>query len=295
MVFVGKDAISQNITGYLGTNNLFVNSEEIKKTQVFESVPWIRNDQVVLHHQVYQYQNTNQAFRLLYSVDEGEVLMNGLQNQGSVKSVITSKNLYIFNSIDYDNDVVPLKALLKIPLPGDYNNLWDAQISEVDDGFIISFLYGKSNRHDIYLADQLTYKFDLSGQVKLMNKRNLIQNPPMLIKDLEYFISPAWKLALDYFPLHPSRDRYLDQRPQVKTLSQGTLKVLIVLAIIYASMTVYLSKNRNITTKNKVMWAILNSILGLPGIISFVFLNQQNNHISEVQLSLHENNKAQHV
>lgn len=295
MLFVGKNTINKKTVGYLGPDNLYISLQEINKDQAFKSVPWVNHDQVVVKNKVYQFQNNSQSFRLLFSANEDEVLLNGLQDQGSVKSIITSKNLYIFDSIDYDNDITPLKAQMAMPLPSDYNNIWDIQIAEVVDRFIVSFHIGKSFRHDVYQAEQLTYDFVFSGPVNLINQRDLNHSPTMLIKDLDYFISPAWKLALDYFPLHPSRDRYLEERPQMQTLSNSTLVTLLILAVMYALITVLLSKKRHVTMTNKLLWTALNTVLGLPGIYSFILLYPKHNRINEAQISLNEKSGAQHV
>ncbi|MFK8010745.1 MAG: hypothetical protein AB8B80_01805, partial [Marinicellaceae bacterium] len=145
MLFVGKKTINQKIIGYLGPDRVFKTLEEITKDQVFTAVPWVSQDQIVVKNSVYQYQNINGLFRLLFSTADNEYLLNGLQDQGSVKTIITNKNLYIFDSIDYKNNEMPLKEVLKMPLPNDYNNIWDMKISEIDDGFILSALIGKSN------------------------------------------------------------------------------------------------------------------------------------------------------
>jgi len=86
-------------------------------------------------------------------------------------------------------------------------------------------------------------------------------------------ISPAWKLALDYFPTHPSRDRYLSQRPQVDRLAKSTYMSLLLLAILYAVMTLTLAKQRAVSGLRKWIWVIFNTVLGLPGIFSFMLLN----------------------
>jgi hypothetical protein len=298
MLFVGKESVSKKIIGYLGPDQKYLDINSHDNDQIFTSIPWVSwvsKDQIVVKNKVYQYQSSQQSFRLLFSANDEEYLLNVLQSQGSVKTIITNKNIYIFDSIDYDNDIIPLEARLIIPLPGDYNNLWDVKVAEVIDRFIISFLYGKSTRHDIYSSEQLVYEFTLSGKINLLNKRSLKQSPSMLIKNLDYFISPAWKLALDYFPLHPSKDRYLTKRPQINTLPQGTLMALLILAIFYASFTYLLSINRNISATKKWIWIIANAVTGLPGILSFILLNPKKSTIAVKNPQTKDHKGAQNV
>ena len=295
MLFVGKNANSRKIIGYLGPDKAFLDVDSINNNKVFTSVPWVNHNQIVVKNNVYEYQNSQQSFRLLYAANDEEYLLNGLQSQGSVKTIITNKNIYVFDSIDYDNDLIPLKAQLIIPLPGDYNNLWDVQITEVIDRFIISFLNGKSTRHEIYNAQQLVYEFTLSGEINLLNKRSLEQSPSMLVKDLDYLLSPAWKIVLDYFPLHPSRDRYLKERPQMKKLSQSTMVTLIILALFYASITYFLSRNRKLIESKKWIWILVNTVLGLPGILSFMIINPKKHFINLKNTQPDNKSEAQHV
>jgi|GEM_PF-4611554 len=298
MLFVGKNTNSRKVIGYLGPDKSFLDVDDINNNQVFASVPWVSwvsKNQIVVKNKIYQYQYSQQSFRLLFSASDDEFLLNILQSQGSIKTIISNKNIYVFDSIDYDNDIIPLQEQLVIPLSDDYNNLWDVQVTEVIDRFIISFLYGKSTRHDIYNAEQLVYEFTLSGDLILLNKRKLEHSPSMLIKDLGYLLSPVWKLALDYFPLHPSRDRYLEQRPQVKKLPQSTITTLILLAIFYASFSYILSKNRNLTTSRKLIWVALNTITGLPGILSFILLNPKKNTLELKKFHTEKQNGAQNV
>ena len=273
MLFVGKNTVNKKIVGYLGPKNTFTKLEETKPVELFPAVPWVQYNQIVVKNKVYEYQSNLQSFRLLFTASDGEYLLNGLQNLGSVHAVISTKRLYLFDSIDYHNNELPLQTQIMMPLLGDYNNLWDIQITEVVDRFILSFLYGKSSRHNIYKAQQLSYEFTLMGEVKLLNQRVLQQSPPLLIKDMDYMISPAWKLALDYFPTHPSRDRYLSQRPQVDRLAKSTYMSLLLLAILYAVMTLTLAKQRAVSGLRKWIWVIFNTVLGLPGIFSFMLLN----------------------
>lgn len=273
MLFIGKNMTNKKIVGYLGPQKFFTLLGEINQNDLFSEVPWVQNDQIVVKNKVYQYQSNQQTFGLLFTVNKDEYLLNDLQDHGSVQAIITSKHLYIFDSIDYHNEKLPLQAQIVIPLPGDYNNLWDIQITEVIDRFILSFLYGKSSRHDIYKAQQLSYEFTLLGQIKLLNQRELQQSPPLLINDLDYMISPIWKWGLDHFPTHPSRDRYLSHRPQVVGLAKNTYISLLILAIFYAVITLILANKRAVSGSKKWIWLIFNTVLGLPGIFSFIMLN----------------------
>jgi hypothetical protein len=298
MLFVGKESVSKKIVGYLGPNQKYLDINSLDNDQVFTSIPWvswISKNQIVVKNKIYQYQNSQQSFRLLFSASDEEYLLNVLQSQGSIKTIITTNNVYIFDSIDYDNDLLPLQARLIVPLPGDYNNLWDVKVTEVIDRFILSFLYGKSTRHDIYSSEQLVYEFTLSGEINFLNKRSLIQSPSMLIKDLDYYISPAWKLALDYFPLHPSKDRYLQHRPQVSKLSQSTITTLILIAIFYASFTFLLSRGRNLNSRTTWTWVLINTVAGLPGILSFVLLNPKLSTVEVKSLQTKDYKGAQNV
>ena len=273
MLFIGNDVVNKITIGYLGPNQLFTQLKNVTQADVFKTVPWVENDQIVVKNKVYQYQSNQKSFRLLFSTNADEYLLNGLQHNGSVKSIITTKTLYLFDSINYDNEELPLQAQVIMPLPDDYNNLWDIQITEVIDRFILTLLYGKSSRQDVYGAQHLSYEITLAGQIKQLNQRDLTQNPTLLIKDLDYMISTAWKLGLDYFPTHPARDRYLDQRPQTRSLSNTTQIVLVILALFYLIITLFLTKNREANGLKKWSWAIFNTVLGLPGVFSFMLLN----------------------
>jgi len=290
MLFVGHDMVNKTTIGYLGPIQLFTQLENVDHEDVFESVPWVQNDQIVVKNKVYQYQSNLNSLRLLFSGNNDEYLLNGLQHNGSVKAIITTKNLYLFDSINYDNEELPLKAQVIMPLPGDYNNLWDIQITEVIDRFILTLLFGKSSRHDVYDAQHLSYEITLSGQIKKLNQRDLTQSPPLLIKDLDYMISPAWKLGLEYFPTHPARDRYLDQRPQARNLSVETKIILVILAMLYLIMTVILTKNREIYGLKKWSWVIFNTVLGLPGVFSLLLLNPKKIKLINHERNLGDNN-----
>ncbi len=273
MMFIGKDLVSNKIVGYLGPKNRHSQVDKITENDIFAAVPWVQYNQIVVKNEVYRYQNNQQIFELVYSAGEDEMLLNGLQNESGVQAIITNKNLYLFDSIDYINDLLPLKNPIKIPLPGDYNNLWDIKITEISDRFILSFLYGKSMRQHVYDAEQLSFEFNLKGHIKLLNQRPLVQRPALLIKDLDYMISFAWKTMLEHFPTHPSRDRYLKQRPQAYGLSDITYLILCMLAIFYAVITLRSAKKRMIHGTKKWVWVLLNTVLGLPGVLTFMLLN----------------------
>jgi hypothetical protein len=282
MLFVGKDQKSQQLLGYLGANT----SDEKTIPEPFLAVPWIEYDQFISGNKIFRYLADTQSLQVLFSVDNNEQLLNVLQHQGSIKSVITTQNIYIIDSNDFDQERFPLSAKLKIPLPGDYNNLWDVNVTEVRDRFILTFLYGKSSRQDIYTAQQLTYEFDLSGHVKLINQRSLENSPPYIVQNLDFILSPAWKTLLDYFPTHPSRDRYLKTRPQVKSYSQKTLIITLVLGLISALLTWFVATKKQVSGLKKWFWIGLNPFFGLAGVISFLLLNEKKQIIvDELNLS----------
>ena len=289
MLFIGNDVVNKTTIGYLGPNHLFTELENVTKEDKFQTVPWVEYDQIVVKNKVYQYQSNLKSFRLLFRGNEEEYLLNGLQHNGSVKAIVTTKNLYLFDSINYDNEELPLQAQVIMPLPDDYNNLWDIQISEVIDRFVLTLLYGKSSRHDVYDAQHISYELTLAGQIKLLNQKGLKQNPPYLINDLEYMVSPVWKLVLDYFPTHPTRDRYLDQRPQSRNLSGTTKIILVILALLYLMITLIQTDRRGVKGLKKWSWAILNTVLGLPGVMSFLLLNPKKFKLINQERNLGDN------
>ncbi len=289
MLFIGKNETNKKTIGYLGPNNFFSKIEETRPSDIFLTVPWVQNNQIVVKNKVYQYQSKLQSFELLFAANKDEYLLSDLQNHGSVYVLLTSQNLYIIDSIDFDNDNFPLTAQVKMALPGDYNNLWDIKITEVIDRFVVSFLYGRSFRHDIYNAEQLSYELTLTGQVKTLNQVALKTSPSLMIENLDYMISPIWKLCLDHFPMHPSRDRYLEQRPQVDKLNTNTYLIIMILAVFYASLTLVLAKNRDVIGSKKWVWAMLNTVMGLPGILSFMLLNPKKYQLLNRQLDRGQN------
>lgn len=273
MLFIGKDVTSKKLAGYLGPNGVYQQIEEAFQAGVFSRVPWVSRQQLVVKNRVFEYQSSQQNLQLLFTAGEEEYLLNGLQSHGAVQSVITNQHVYFFNSIDYQTDALPLQAQIVMPLPDDYNNLWDAQITEVGDKFILAFTYGKSFRRDVYDAKQLSYEFTLGGEIKPLNQRSLTHKPAYLVADLEYMLSPAWKLALDYFPAHPSRDRYLAERRQVSQLPQNTYMKILLMAALYTLTTFFLTRKRTLPPSRKWAWTAFNGVLGLPGLISFLLLN----------------------
>ncbi len=275
MLFIGHNNKSLAFLGYLGADKSSLLISDFSHKERFNAVPWIAGQQLIVRNELYRLNPETQRLEKVFSAQPDEYLLNVLQQQGGINTIITNQNLYIFDAIETQKKQFPLTAVVSMPLPGDYNNLWDIHVVETKAGFLLSFLYGKDPRKDVYQAEQLTYEFNLEGQVQLLAKRPLQHDEGEILRFVDYLISPLWKVVTDRLPPLPGRDRYLAERPQVLALPLHVLLTLIGLAALYFGLSYHWARQRHLSNKQKWIWSLTNVITGLPGLISFLLIHEK--------------------
>lgn len=289
MLFIGHHVETLSEVGYLGPAKVASSASEFSSAERFKSVPWITGHQFIVDNQLFQYDPVTLSIHLVFTAPLNEYLLNGMRRQGSISSLVSTQQLHIFDEVDWDQANFPLQPVLSLPLPDDYNNLWDITVMETRDQFLLSMLYGKDPRKDVYSAFQHTLAFDFSGNFETIAVRPLPHNGGIIINHLDYAVSPLWTVVTDRWPALPARDRYLQERPWPAHLPITVWLMVGVMALVGFFITFRWARKRSLSPGQTWLWSLTNMITGLPGLISFkVVHHSHGKHTIHADLKSHD-------
>ena len=173
MQFIGHRQGTRKYVGRMGPDGTATPEEEPLNAGRFSFVPWIAGMQLACGRNLYRYNGKNQTIELQFELAEGQSFQSPLMPKGSLYSILSERELYLFDGIEIKKDVFPICAMARIELPDDYNNLRDVSLVELRDDYLVSFLSGKDERVRAYGAAQITYRVSRDGNVTLLNRREL--------------------------------------------------------------------------------------------------------------------------
>ncbi|WP_395375692.1 hypothetical protein [Marinicella sp. W31] len=275
MLFVGSNIETLQPAGYLGPEKLGLNLDNFTSAQRFDAIPWVAGEQFIARHTLFMFDDITQNIETVFSAQPDEYILNVLQQQGNINTVITDRNLYVFDTIEVRKKEFPLSPFMALPLPGDYNNLWDINVIQIKNHFLLSFLYGKDPRKDVYPAEQITYQFDFTGHVEQITSRALEHDEGEIMRYADYLISPLWTVTTDRSPPLPARDRYLTDRPWPSHIPTRIRVALVIIGLFCFALTWHWAGRRKLSRFKQVLWSLSNVVTGLPGLVAFALLHEK--------------------
>lgn len=275
MLFVGQYKDDLQAAGYLGPNKRSEQLVDFSTQDRFQAVPWIAGQQFIVGHQLFRYEPVTATVNTLFTAAADEYLLNVLQRQGDINSLITNRQLYLFDAIETQKQQWPLQAFLVMPLPGDYNNLWDISVMQLKDHFLLSFLYGKDPRKVAYPAAQLTYRFGFNGDYQAVASRGLQHDEGPIMRYADFILAPVWAWVADRWPPLPARDRYLSERPWPSQIPMVVLGLWAVLAMIICWLGWRIARRRQLSGPQSWLWLISLLFTGIPGLVALLLLSEQ--------------------
>ncbi len=274
MLFVGQYKDDLQAAGYLGPGKRSDQLTDFSTQDRFQAVPWIAGQQLIVRHQLFRYEPVTATVDTLFTAAADEYLLNVLQRQGDINSLITNRQLYLFDAIETQKQQWPLQAFLVMPLPGDYNNLWDISVIQLKDHFLLSFLYGKDPRKVAYPAVQLTYQFDFNGDYQAVASRVLQHDEGPIMRYADFILAPVWAWVADRWPPLPARDRYLSERPWPSQAPVVVFWLWAVLSGIICWVGWRITRRRQLSGLQSWFWPISLLVTGLPGLVALVLLSE---------------------
>ena len=256
----------------------------------FKTVPNVTNNsygsQVVTDKEIYSYDDDFQQLRLRFRLNgygneygnENESFLSGFNASGTLMNLLTTQNIYFFDSDTAIDTTKTLTPIAVVELPGAHENLSRIEIAVLMDRTIIGFLFGKLSTNGHYPAQQVAIEIDTSNnQIKTLATRELKNGFGEMYYLMDWYISPLTHWVSEYFIKPQLRAEPLKPVSIQSDLQMSTrLKIVIFIMILFSVLLVLgLLRKRDLTTNEKMAWLVLTCLTSVTGLLTFLLLTDK--------------------
>jgi len=282
MLLQGINKKTGKVVGFVGLNGFIENLSTVHNNDRFNLVPFLLKDRfIVTENTVYMMDFEAKELSVKVNVPNGEKMVGRPQFTEGFVSMVTNNYTYLYEPADMFAHFDLAFPAYSLAHPTEIS-----QISRVDtyamvDGFLL-----------IYMGNNY-YGFDKPGAEIIYAKRdNGIQNiykmffekhnDPVLIRHFEYLISPFLH-TLDAMIYHTLKAYPVEEHP-LTTVISGVMPSLVnlvalILHLLSIVIVFWLSRLINLDTKKSRLWLIMTGLIGIPALLSFVFINKVKGNI----------------
>lgn len=276
MVYVGRDMINEQFRGYLGVRGFIADGKALEAADRFTRIPRIFGANLIAAgNQLLEVDFKRKALFVRHQLEAGDLYVATPVAAFDKIWLKSQKALYILDQTDFTKSSDTLTADYMYPHPVDTKVDVGIDFTEVPDGYLV--LYGSRNFNG-YAKGGATLVFipHESKPAGLATVAFNRQQVPDWIYFQKFIFSPIFNnlvegtigTILQFRPLPPEGERYFWQQK----LNVGVYWFTVLLALLSAVATWLLSARREISKSNRLLWTVLNLVLSLPGLISFVLL-----------------------
>ncbi|WP_342116327.1 hypothetical protein [Pseudoduganella sp. OTU4001] len=188
---------SQDAGGFIGRNTF---TGERKAFLAVDSLPLVDQSEsgqvhAVLPHSAATYHPASMSWRTVLRVPDDEILLGGtVTGKATRHYVVTTKRLIVMEGGQ------SLRELFGIALPGPAAELASVEVTNLDDGILASFLFGKRLIDGVPAGDQVILYVAPDGRAVEVARRPLTHDFPTLFEHKDWWTSPLLH-AVDTLPL----------------------------------------------------------------------------------------------
>lgn len=278
---------------YLNEERKLGLTSENGQVKSFKTIPTLRTHfesrQIITEKEVYFYDVDFQKLNLRVSISNDETLLSGLYQTGSLMSLITTKNIYLFNTNNVKNSSKLLIPDTIIEIPGAHENLSQVDLAEMIDSTLVSLLFGRNSSTGLFPAQQITIEVDSStNKIRTLATRPLKHDFSEVYYQMDWAISPMTKWYYqDLIKPWLNTDTIKPESPRVQVILSNKIKMLILIITLSSVLLTFLcSKKRSKTTIERWSWIALTCLTSVTGF--FVFLLLSDKHIELKQIKIKE-------
>ena len=278
-VFIGQTLPAKSPVGALTLSGVKP-LENLDPSDRFSQIPRIvraRENFLVGPHDVFQYDFKSQTLLRRFSVGEDELILSGLQRHKGFATIVSTKQLYLFDGYEVEKDLLPLTAFAWVAIPNQWKSLERISIAELVDGYVIEFIYGRNAINRPYRTSQSVFIATIAGDVKEISSQDIPFDYSELISHSGYWLSPFYFYTLEFLgnKYNAYDSSYMDASRLFRYLPPGNVLLLMGLMGLFAfAFTFYFAQRNGLNKHNTWSWSLCNSITGLPGVICFWLLTK---------------------
>jgi hypothetical protein len=247
------------------------------ETGLFDSQPVpVRDNRGVGYlinaHDLYEQLGTGRQLRHVLHVDGAEQLGGGIAVFGQRTALLTNRRLLILTADKVQPSVV---ATIALPLP--FGELERADVAQIADGTLVSFVYGHRRLDGVVGAPQLTYLVDGTGTVREVARRELAHDFPMLFEHKDWWLSPVVHALVNLPQILIDKGIVPDDgvsrfEPLMRERPTAVWLAAIVAALASAAGAARWTRRARMSLRVRAAWCVACLLLGCPALLSLMVL-----------------------
>jgi hypothetical protein len=261
----------------LGTNSGWLGAGGIKDATPFDSQPVLmadnrRNGYLVTAHDMYEVLRASGRLRHVLHVDGAEQLGGGIALLGNRTALLTNRRVVLLQ--DRDGQPAPLAT---VPLPVPFGDLDRVEAAEVADGTLLSFVGGYRRYDGGAEAPQVSYLVEADGRVRLLNRRELANDFPVLFEHKDWWLSPVLHAVVALPEILIDKGVVPDHgasrfAPLLLPRPASVWTAMIVLALFSLLGAAWWTDRARLGTRARLAWCLASLLLGVPALLSLMVL-----------------------
>jgi hypothetical protein len=223
-------------------------------------------------HDVYELPGSGSRPRHVLHVDGAEQLAGGVAVLGQRTALLTNRRLLILEA-----GKTPPSVVGDIALPLPFGELERAQVAQVSDGLLVSFVYGHRRLDGVRPAPQLTYLVDGTGKVREVARRELVHDFPMLFEHKDWWLSPALHALVSLPSILVDKGIVPDDgvsrfEPLARERPTAVWTTAIVAALASVAGAAWWTRRTHMPLRVRTAWCAACLLLGCPALLSLMVL-----------------------
>jgi hypothetical protein len=268
-LFFGIHVNNEQFQGWMdNAGKVHLTTESVAQSQRFSQLPRTTDDSVLYVGQ-HAWSFDNKGLHKVLSLSEGETFSSAHTTVGKHTFVMSDQYFYVFNEQGVSQ---------KVPLNTQLNNLARVSTALVNDVLYVSVLSGVQQQTNYQEANHAFYSIDQNGDVTHLSTQSLTQDWSAIYRYRHFIISPAYKYLHDivWSIIEPYRQPSLTlKRIVTQAIPTNVIWAMLLVSIVCMAVTALVTQPLSLSTRRKYSWIVINGLTGMPGLISFFFLNHR--------------------
>jgi hypothetical protein len=175
---------------------------------------------------------------------------------------------------DRDGQPAPL-ATVALPVP--FGDLDRVEAAEVPDATLLSFVGGYRRYDGGAEAPQVSYLVEADGRVRLLNRRELANDFPVLFEHKDWWLSPVLHAVVALPEILIDKGVVPDHgasrfAPLLLPRPASVWTAMIVLALFSLLGAAWWTHRARLGTRARLAWCLASLLLGVPALLSLMVL-----------------------
>ncbi|CAH0193159.1 hypothetical protein SRABI118_01548 [Massilia sp. Bi118] len=223
-------------------------------------------------HDMYEFEQGGLKLRHVLHVAGVEQLGAGIAVLGPRTALLTNRRVALLE--ERGGQLAPLAS---IPLPLPFGDLDRAEVGQVADGTLVSFIGGRRRLDGVIPAPQVVYLVDAGGQVRELGRREVAHDFPVLFEHRDWWVSPVLHAAVSLPTILIERGVVPDDgasrfAPLLLPRPASVWTVAVALALLSALAAAWWTRRAALGPRARLAWCLACLLLGVPALLSLMVL-----------------------